>query len=112
VSTVLLQPARFRDALLNTQLVFPREASAHSRANVPSSNSRDLRRGERERHEPHSVTAEDLRLMNVAAASLFPGLDGYGRSMNGYLTIQDPSKRELLQALMPSRARDGNQNPD
>jgi hypothetical protein len=42
-----------------------------------------------------SEALEELRLMNVTAASLFPGLDGYGRSMHSHLTLRTKSSIAL-----------------
>lgn len=41
---------------------------------------------------PDSLRPEamsDLATMNITAASLFPGLDGFGRSMHSYVTLDD-----------------------
>jgi hypothetical protein len=45
---------------------------------------------------------QDLTSMNVTAASLFPGMDGFARSMYSYLTIE-PSERTSLRLAIQSR---------
>jgi hypothetical protein len=53
----------------------------------------------------HKDILQDLGAMNITAASLFPGLDGYARSLYYHLTY-DPELKEFRE-LMSQRAKQG-----